>query len=199
MTDLHTRFRTLDNLSAPDLWNDIEESAMAAEPRPTGTNRWVLIAVHAAAGCHGRCGPGRFRHHQAAGHGGRLDPALRQRGHSALPSATAEATAAQSATPSSTPAQVAPAWTATGTMIAGRDDGHPAARWHGAGDGRLRADPDSPLAEAELYDPDSGTWTATGSMVEASFGRTATRLSDGRVLVAGGGGQVGPCHLGRVV
>ena len=32
MTDLHARFRALDNLSAPDLWNEIEERAMATEP-----------------------------------------------------------------------------------------------------------------------------------------------------------------------
>jgi hypothetical protein len=43
------------------------------------------------------------------------------------------------------------------------------------------------LSGAELYNPATGTWSRTASMVTARSGQTATLLSNGWVLVAGGG------------
>ncbi|VWB42369.1 putative Ig domain-containing protein [Burkholderia lata] len=47
------------------------------------------------------------------------------------------------------------------------------------------------VAEAELFDPVSGTWTTTGSLNVARAHHIATLLPGGRVLVAGGGSPAG--------
>lgn len=59
-------------------------------------------------------------------------------------------------------------------------------------DGRvllLGGEPNGATATAETFDPTTGTYTTTGSMMRPrGIGVTATLLADGRVLVAGGGG-----------
>ena len=82
------------------------------------------------------------------------------------------------------------AWTATGRTVAAHVDGETTTR---LSDGRVlmaggHADtPNGVTGSAELYDPQSGRWTVTGSMVTPRAGHTATLLLDGKVLVAGGG------------
>ena len=54
------------------------------------------------------------------------------------------------------------------------------------GSGRRRGFNDEVLASAELYDPTSGTWSATRSLVTARELHSATLLENGKVLVAAG-------------
>ena len=81
-------------------------------------------------------------------------------------------------------------WTATGSMTEARSNSHTATLLLDGAvlvtGGGYRADDGSPLASAELYDPGSGLWTATASMVVGRVAQTATLFPDGRVLVAGG-------------
>ena len=53
-------------------------------------------------------------------------------------------------------------------------------------DGRVLVAGGRSDTSAEIYDPTTGTFTATGSMTVVRTGPTATLLGNGKVLVAGG-------------
>ncbi len=80
-------------------------------------------------------------------------------------------------------------WTSTGNMSGGRY-GHTATLLTDAtvlvAGGLNPKQRPSQLTSAELYDPASGMWTTTASLAVGRTFHTATRLVDGRVLVAGG-------------
>jgi hypothetical protein len=90
-------------------------------------------------------------------------------------------------------------WTVTANMIGVRI-GHTATRLLDgrvlvAGGGSSGDGDGGPLASAELYDPGTESWTATGGMIEAGPGHRATLLADGRVLVAGRGSSGSSAEL----
>jgi hypothetical protein len=87
---------------------------------------------------------------------------------------------------------VAGTWTLTGSLTTTRA-GHTATLLPNGmalvagGVGPTHGSPyQAPLASAELYNPSTGTWTATGSLTTPFASQTATLLPNGMVLVAGG-------------
>ena len=122
---------------------------------------------------------------------------------SAVPSTTASAiaspTATSSATPTPTPTPARPlSFVATGSMHVAREYATATLLKNGkvliAG-GYSRTDLfDNYYASAEIYDPATGKFSKTGSMTAARGWATAIRLSDGRVLIAGGEGCPDPNH-----
>jgi hypothetical protein len=114
------------------------------------------------------------------------------------PSLAPEATPATRPAPSQsgpiatqTAAPVGRRWTATGSMVETRFGESvtllPDGQVLMAGGNSAYFD-GFPSASAELYDPRTGRWTATGSMNTGRAGHGAVLLADGRVLVIGGAG-----------
>ena len=81
-------------------------------------------------------------------------------------------------------------FTATGNMTATRVEHNAVLLASGkvlvSGGNKQTSNVVTPLASAELYNPATGTWTATGSMSTARAGHTSTVLTTGFVLNAGG-------------
>lgn len=165
MTNLRDRFQTLDVLEAPSQWADITSRASIARPLPQrvllpvfSALALLIVAVVAASLVVRPAGPG-----GVTGSGG---PA----------SSPSQPVTTEPARPG--------AWIAVGSLSVPLDG--PAVR---LADGTVLVAGGHQGPErsaAELYLPGSGTWAATGSMIAARRGHTATLLPDGRVLVAGG-------------
>ncbi len=81
-------------------------------------------------------------------------------------------------------------WSTTGSMTDERESAASAVLPDGkvlmAGGFNYKVPGGGDQASAELYDPTSGQWTATGSLAEGRDFTTATPLANGEILVAGG-------------
>ena len=113
-----------------------------------------------------------------------------QLAQSPAPTPTPTPTLSPNPSPASSPTRVS-GFVATGSLVTGRQ-GQTATRLPngrvlisgGMTDG---GGADTALSSAELYDPNNGTFSPTGSLHVGRVGHTATLLSNGRVLIAGGG------------
>jgi N-acetylneuraminic acid mutarotase len=85
-------------------------------------------------------------------------------------------------------------FTATGNMTASRVEHTAVLLANGnvlvSGGNKQTINGATPLASAELYNPATGTWSATGSMSNARAGHTSTVLHNGKVVNAGGSDAV---------
>jgi N-acetylneuraminic acid mutarotase len=83
---------------------------------------------------------------------------------------------------------------ATGNMTATREEHTAVLLANGnvlvSGGNKKTLTTQTPLASAELYNPTTGKWTATGSMSSARAGHTSTVLHNGNVVNAGGSDAV---------
>jgi hypothetical protein len=174
MTDLKTRFQSLDTLRAPDVWPQIEARARAKERDVTRPFFWVVIGVAVmlalVIGGAVLLGSGMVK--------------LTTTSPSTTPATTP--ITGPSTAPTTEPRTPHPAaWVAAGSMLEARTR-HTATL---LADGRVLvaggSNESTWLASAELFDPGSGSWTPTGSMIEALLSPKATLLLDGTVLVIG--------------
>ena len=83
-------------------------------------------------------------------------------------------------------------WTGFGATATLRNDGTVLV----AGGSRVGRGGTVSYATAELFAPESGGFVATGSLITARDGHTATLLVDGTVLITGGATHTATCQRG---
>lgn len=93
-------------------------------------------------------------------------------------------------------------FTATGSMVATREEHTAVLLGNGnvlvSGGNKLTLTSSTPLSSAELYNPATGTWTATGSMSNARSGHTSTLLTNGYVIDCGGSNAVNELNSSEI-
>ena len=67
-----------------------------------------------------------------------------------------------------------------------------------SGGNKLTSTSSTPLSSAELYNPTTGTWTATASMNNARSGHTSTVLTNGYVVDCGGSNTVNELNSSEI-
>jgi uncharacterized delta-60 repeat protein len=94
-----------------------------------------------------------------------------------------------------TPVQATPSWTATGSLNTGRAIHSAELLPNGkvliAGGRTIDGKGGEYLSSAELYNPNTGTWSATGSLNTERANATATLLPNSKVLAVGGKNENG--------
>ena len=178
MPDLRDRFASLDGVRTPYLWHDIEARTVTMRRPSIGISPVELVFVT------GILVLALIATATAGGSGPRLGTVT------SPPPAPATCHVSTRATPAATTRSGDDRWVATGSL-------HGAREFHAAvllrdgcvlvvGGAAGAVDASEILATAEIYDPSTGEWATVAAMHTARRSFTATRLLDGRVLIAGG-------------
>ena len=203
MDELRRRFAAIDRIAAPDLWTEIERRADVLGAAESGSRRRACPALMAhRAGHRTRAGPGRTAPDRRADPRGSPDRGPRRCPHRRDRFGPTSSVPWSSRRWPSEPRRRRPATVqapGAGAAVSGCDrtdaGSPPISRRRRSCATAPRSSPvagtmpttDShSLATAQTFDAQAGSWTAITNMGSGRSVHTATRLADGRVLVAGG-------------